>query len=40
MRLNGTFWMAIDNTSKRSYCCAIAVWCVYEGTGLHLGNPS
>ena len=38
MRLNGAFWMAIDNISKRSYSCAIAVWCVYEVTGLHLGN--
>ena len=38
MRLNGAFWMAIDNIKKRSYSCAIAVWCVCEGTGLHLGN--
>jgi len=26
--LNGAFWMAIDNISKRSYSCAIVVWCV------------
>ena len=32
MRLNGAFWMAIDNISKRSYSCAIAVWCVCKNT--------
>ena len=26
------FWTAIDNISKRSYCCAIAVWCVCKNT--------
>ena len=38
MRLNGAFWMSIDNISEWSYSCAIPVWCVYESTGFHLGN--